>query len=151
MSKSYRQLHVAIGANEWFCAEGWALWLLRLGLKEGGTPGAHEAHPYYLYLVVREALWGRRREMRDTERSSEAPLSNALSERTIEPSGQIVLECSACGNRLMLLGLEEDWPKEHRDAFACGGCGKTVTLAHRVDGTAYTIKSLLRRSIRSDP
>jgi hypothetical protein len=47
----------------------------------------------------------------------------------------------------MLLGLEEDWPKEHRDAFACSGCGKTVTLAHRVDSTAYTIKSLLRSRI----
>ena len=41
-----------------------------------------------------------------------------------------------------------DGPKEHRDAFPCRGCGKTVTLAHRIDGTAYTIKSLLRSSIR---
>ena len=42
--------------------------------------------------------------------------------RSVVPSGQIVLECSGCGN--------------------------TVTLAHRVDGTAYTIKTLLRSSIR---
>ena len=48
---------------------------------------------------------------------------------------------------MMLLGLEEDWPKEHRDAFACSGCGKTVTLAHRIDGMASTIKSLLRSRI----
>jgi hypothetical protein len=74
--------------------------------------------------------------------------SEKLSERTIEPSGQIVLECSGCGEHLTLLGLEEDWPKEHRDAFGCSGCGNTVTLAHRVDGTAYTIKSLLKSSIR---
>ena len=49
---------------------------------------------------------------------------------------------------MTLLGLEEDWTKEHRDAFGCSGCGNTVTLAHRVDGTAYTIKSLLKSSIR---
>ena len=49
---------------------------------------------------------------------------------------------------MTLLGLEEDWPKEHRDAFDCSGCGNTVTLAHRVDGTAYTIKALLKNSVR---
>jgi hypothetical protein len=68
--------------------------------------------------------------------------------RSVVPSGQIVLECSGCGEHLILLGLEEDWPKEHRDAFGCSGCGDTVTLAHRIDGTAYTIKTLLRSSIR---
>jgi ribosomal protein S27AE len=68
--------------------------------------------------------------------------------RSVVPSGQIVLECSRCGEHLILLGLEEDWPKEHRDAFGCSGCGDTVTLAHRVDGTTYTIKTLLRSSVR---
>jgi len=29
-------------------AEGWALWLLPLGRKEGVIPGAHVAHPYRL-------------------------------------------------------------------------------------------------------
>jgi hypothetical protein len=74
--------------------------------------------------------------------------SEKLSERTIEPSGQIVLECSGCGEHLTLLGLEEGWPKEHRDAFICSACGDTVNLAHRVGGTAYTIKSLLKSSIK---
>ena len=68
--------------------------------------------------------------------------------RSVVPSGQIVLECSRCGEHLILLGLEEDWSKEHRDAFGCNGCGETVTLAHRIDGTAYNIKTLLRSSIR---
>jgi len=68
--------------------------------------------------------------------------------QSIEVSGHIVLECGECGERLFLLGQEEDWPKEHRDAFACDACGKTVTLAHRLDGTANTIKSLLQSSIR---
>src|SRR5215207_2788971 len=69
-------------------------------------------------------------------------------EASVEVSGQIVLKCSGCGDHLFLLGREGDWPKEHRDAFPCSACGKTVTLAHRVDGTAYAIKSLLQSSIR---
>ena len=68
--------------------------------------------------------------------------------QSIEASGLIVLECSGCGEHLLLLGREEDWSKEHRDAFPCRGCGKMVTLAHRVDGTAYTIKSLLQSTIK---
>jgi hypothetical protein len=71
-----------------------------------------------------------------------------VSERTIDTSGRIVLECSGCGERIILLGQEEDWSREHRHAFECGGCTKTVTLADRVDGTAYVMKSLLRSSIK---
>ena len=52
---------------------------------------------------------------------------------------------------MFLLGLEEDWPKEHRDSFGCA-CGKTVTLADRVDGTAYAVKkALLEDSIKARP
>ena len=76
--------------------------------------------------------------------------SEPRSEHSIEASGQIVLECSGCGEELFLLGLEEDWPKEHRDAFGCV-CGKTITLADRVDGTAYAIKTLLKGSIKARP
>ena len=68
--------------------------------------------------------------------------------QSIEASDHIVLECGGCGERLLLLGREEDWPKEHRDAFPCRGCGNTITLASRVDGTANAIKSLLQSSIR---
>jgi hypothetical protein len=71
-----------------------------------------------------------------------------VSERTIDTSGQIVLECSGCGERVILLGHEDDWSREHRHAFECSGCTKTVTLADRVDGTAYAMKSLLRRTIK---
>ncbi len=81
----------------------------------------------------------------DTQWSSESRL-----EHSVEASGRIVLECSGCGEELLLLGLEEDWPKEHRDAFACA-CGNTVTLADRVDGTAYAIKTLLKGSIKARP
>lgn len=81
----------------------------------------------------------------DTQWSSESRL-----EHSVEASGRIVLECSECGEELLLLGLEEDWPKEHKDAFECT-CGKTVTLADRVDGTAYAIKTLLKGSIKARP
>jgi hypothetical protein len=69
-------------------------------------------------------------------------------EHWVEASGHIVLECGACGEPLFLLGREGDWPKEHRDAFPCHACGKTATLANRVDGTAYAVESLLQSSIR---
>lgn len=42
-----------------------------------------------------------------------------------------------------------NWPEEPRDAFNCSGCGKPFALAYHVDATAYTIKSLLRNSMRS--
>jgi hypothetical protein len=71
-----------------------------------------------------------------------------VSECTIDTSGQIVLECSGCGERVILLGYEEDWSREHRHAFECSGCTKTVTLADRVDGTAYVMESLLRSRIK---
>lgn len=48
----------------------------------------------------------------------------------MEPSGRIVLECS-CGERLVLLGREDDWYAEGRRTFACG-CGNEITLADRV-------------------
>jgi hypothetical protein len=49
---------------------------------------------------------------------------------------------------VILLGPEEDWPREHRDAFDCSGCAKTVTRTHFLDAMAHTIRTLLRRSIR---
>ena len=57
-----------------------------------------------------------------------------VSEHTIATSGRIVLECSGCGEHVILLGHEEDWIREHRHTFECSGCAKTVTLANRVDG-----------------
>jgi hypothetical protein len=45
-------------------------------------------------------------------------------------SKRIVLEC-ACGERLGLLGLEDDWRSE-RIALRCE-CGKRLTLADRID------------------
>jgi hypothetical protein len=49
----------------------------------------------------------------------------------IEPSARIVLGC-ACGERLVLLGREDDWYAEGRDAFECE-CGEKLTLTNRVE------------------
>jgi hypothetical protein len=49
----------------------------------------------------------------------------------IEASERIVLECG-CGERLVLLGREDDWYAEGRGAFECG-CGEELSLADRVE------------------
>ncbi len=55
----------------------------------------------------------------------------AESESFIECSGRIVLECSECGEALILLGREEDWRSERR-FFECH-CGQALTLMDRLD------------------
>ncbi len=54
------------------------------------------------------------------------------SERFVLSTAQQVLECH-CGERLMLLGREEDWYAEGRTAFACGGCGRSIALVETMD------------------
>ena len=49
----------------------------------------------------------------------------------LEVSGRIVLGCATCGERIVLLGREDDWHSEGRTAFACE-CGTRLTLADRV-------------------
>jgi hypothetical protein len=53
------------------------------------------------------------------------------SEQYILCSERMVLEC-VCGERLVLLGLEEDWYSELRTVFDCE-CGERLTLANRLD------------------
>jgi predicted SprT family Zn-dependent metalloprotease len=50
-----------------------------------------------------------------------------LEEWTVDHSGRIVLRCKKCTQRLILLGLEEDWVSEGRTEFECK-CGKRLTL-----------------------
>ena len=73
-------------------------------------------------------------------------------------SERIVLECQ-CGERLMLLGLEDDWYSELCTVFECE-CGEKLTLADRLldeeglnradssDEAASGVRELLR-SLRS--
>ena len=55
------------------------------------------------------------------------------SERFVLCTGQVVLGCQ-CGERLILLGHEEDWYSEGRTTFECGKCGRNLTLVDRLDG-----------------
>ena len=47
--------------------------------------------------------------------------------RSVLCSGCIGLECYECGERLVLIGREEDWRSEGRAGFECG-CGGKLTL-----------------------
>lgn len=47
-------------------------------------------------------------------------------------TGQVVLSCQ-CGERLVLLGDEEDWYSEGRTTFECGKCGSDLTLVDLLD------------------
>ena len=49
----------------------------------------------------------------------------------IETSQRIVLGCG-CGERIVLLGREDDWYAEGRNTFECE-CGEELTLAARVE------------------
>ena len=79
------------------------------------------------------------------------------SERFVLCSERMVLECE-CGERLVLLGLEDDWYSELRTVFECE-CGQKLDLTDRlqeegltlVDGSddaALGVRELLR-SLRS--
>ena len=58
----------------------------------------------------------------------------------LEASGRVVLACRGCGERLLLLGREDDWYGEGRPAFRCAGCGEELTLADRVGEEAPEAK-----------
>ncbi len=61
-------------------------------------------------------------------------------------SERIVLGCG-CGERLILLGLEDDWRSE-KTIFECE-CGARLTLVDRIDEEAADIKRLLYGRIKA--
>ncbi len=61
---------------------------------------------------------------------------SAESERVIDCSGRMVLECNECGEALILLGREEDWRSE-RMFFECH-CRQRLTLMNRLDAGVLT-------------
>ena len=61
----------------------------------------------------------------------------------LEVSGRIVLGCGSCGERVVLLGREDDWHSEGRTVFACE-CGARVSLADRVGEGDLDFAELLR-------
>jgi hypothetical protein len=52
--------------------------------------------------------------------------------REIEATGSVILACRSCEERTVLLGGADDWQREGRTTFSCGGCGRELTLADRV-------------------
>ena len=68
-------------------------------------------------------------------------------EHTLESSGRIILECG-CGERLILLGLEEDWRSEQRTKFECS-CGKGLTLSDRLNEDILEFRRLMRGVLKS--
>lgn len=69
------------------------------------------------------------------------------SDKTVECSARIVLECG-CGERLILLGLEEDWRTEERTDFECD-CGQPLTLADRLNEDVLEFKRLMRGAFKA--
>jgi hypothetical protein len=61
----------------------------------------------------------------------------------LEVSGRIVLGCGSCGERVVLLGREDDWHSEGRTVFACE-CGARLTLADRLGEEDLDFAELLR-------
>ena len=49
------------------------------------------------------------------------------SSNAVECSGRMTLECG-CGERMILLGLKEDWLSEQRTNFECQ-CGQRLAIA----------------------
>ena len=70
----------------------------------------------------------------------------------VEPSGLIVLGCGGCGERIVLIGREEDWRGEGRLTFRCAGCGGEVGLAERAEEAEEGdfIGTLVRKVKRAD-
>ena len=63
-----------------------------------------------------------------------------MPEHFIDCSERIVLDCR-CGQKLILLGKEDDW--EARDAIFRCYCGENLTLNDRLDLEALRIKELV--------
>jgi len=61
----------------------------------------------------------------------------------LELTDRIVLGCRSCGERVVLLGREDDWYSEGRTVFACE-CGARLTLADRVGEEDLAIVELMR-------
>ena len=64
-------------------------------------------------------------------------------ERSVAFSERIVLGCERCGEKLVLLGLEDDWRASGHGVFECE-CGAELSFANRADEEALLVKDLLR-------
>ena len=69
------------------------------------------------------------------------PNSDRFTESFVEFSERIVLECD-CGEKVVLLGMEDDWVS--REDLECE-CGRNVTLPDRADDEVASVRRLLLR------
>ena len=86
-----------------------------------GAEGASGATDYPRSMEARERARG----------MQHVSVGPPLLESFVDCSKSIVIDCSRCGEKLLLLGRESDWATEGRTAFECGGCGKKLSLKHR--------------------
>jgi hypothetical protein len=63
------------------------------------------------------------------------------SEETAERLRRLTFEC-ACGERMVIFGLNEDWYSEQRANFECG-CGQTLTLTNRLKEEVFEFGRLV--------
>ena len=68
-------------------------------------------------------------------------------QKSLECSGRLILECG-CGERLVLLGLKEDWLSEQRTDFECQ-CGQNLTLDNELNEDIIESGELYRVLSRS--
>jgi hypothetical protein len=62
--------------------------------------------------------------------------------RPVERSVYLTFEC-VCDERIIILGLNEDWFSEQRANFECG-CGQILTLANRLKEEVFEFGQLVR-------
>ncbi len=72
--------------------------------------------------------------------------STESEERIVECSGRSILECG-CGERLILLGLKEDWLSEQRTNFECL-CGQSLTLADRLNEEVLEFRRVMQSAFK---
>jgi hypothetical protein len=107
------------------------------GLEEGGSLGGQGSvewssggrAPLRRRVSIKSQGLSRASKTGGTGGNMQQPTSE--SDTTVECSGRMTLECG-CGERLILLGLKEDWLSEKRTNFECL-CGLSLTLADRLD------------------
>jgi hypothetical protein len=68
-------------------------------------------------------------------------------ERFVLCSGGIVLACGKCGEKLILLGFEDDWHSEEHTIFECE-CGERLSLTSRGAEKSLTIRNSTKRQHR---
>jgi len=67
-------------------------------------------------------------------------------EESAERLRRLTFKC-ACGERMIILGLNEDWFSEQRANFECG-CGQILTLANRLKEEVFEFGQLVRGSFK---